>query len=473
MLEHLRNRKPRVAILGTYLALYDKAFPDYRDTMVNFARDIAEDLSDGIAVDSLGISTSEEEAAQFVREAEKAEVDALLILSLGYTNSLSVADPLIKTGLPIVFLNTQMIEEIAREYDYDTLRDNHGMQGIQDITAVLVRAGRSFGIVTGLVNQPETRADLLDQLSAARAVRYLRKSVVGRMGPPQPGMGDGLFDQHLLTSRFGMKVLNLDPELLVEAAKEATDADIEAARRFDEEHFDIDPKITREDHERSSRLEVGLRKLVEEFHLSGLTLSFDSIVEVPGIETVPFLGITKLMGEGMAYGGEGDLLVTAGGVITRLLCGETNFTEMYTMDFKRNAVLDTHMAEGNWRMARKDRKPRLLLREFPLADCEPFAALAFSLEPGEVTLFDITLTPGDDGFHFITLPSRMEDFPPLDGLPIPNFLLGFNRDIREILNDYSLSGGTHHLSMAYGTHLRRFRYLSRYLGCRLTEIDTA
>ena len=86
--------------------------------------------------------------------------------------------------------------------------------------------------------------------------------------------------------------------------------------------------------------------------LAGFTMSFDQLAREPGIETIPFLGISKCMGDGLAYAGEGDVLATAGGIITRCLCGEVNFTEMYTMDFEKNEVLNTHMAEGNWRMCR-------------------------------------------------------------------------------------------------------------------------
>ena len=41
------------------------------------------------------------------------------------------------------------------------------------------------------------------------------------------------------------------------------------------------------------------------------------------------------------------------------LCGAAGFTEMYMMDFKREAILMCHQGEGNWRLCRGDRRPYL------------------------------------------------------------------------------------------------------------------
>ncbi len=378
---------------------------------------------------------------------------------------------LLETPLPLILFNTQSLVEVTRNYGFNDLLNNHGMQGIQDIASVLVREGRSFSIVTGLINQPDVHATLLDHLAAFRTARALKRSPVTRLGEPQAGMGDMEVDLDHLKNAMGINYVDLSPEDLAKASEAASIAEIMEGIRFDQEHFDIAPDLTPEDHERSLRLEMGMRRLVRGYSLAGLTFSFDSIIRTPGIETLPFLGISKLMGEGLAYAGEGDLLATAGGILTRVLCGETNFTEMYTMDFNNNSVLDSHMAEGNWRMARRDRKPRLLKREFTLAECKPFASLAFSLEPGAITLFNLTLT-ADRQFHFITLAAEVADFPPLESLEIPNFKIAFRRDIRAILNEYSLIGGTHHLSLAYGDHRTRFRYLAKILDCQYSDIQT-
>ncbi len=471
MLKHLINPPPKIAVLGTYLALYDTAFPGYRSQVLEIAEKTLAPLKPDIQVALLGIGTSPEETLSFLREAETAGVDAVLVMSLGYTNSLAVSQPLIETPLPLVFFNTQVAGEVTQAFNDDDLLHSHGMQGVQDITCVLVRAGRSFGIVTGLVNQADTRAELIDELIAWRAYHQICKSHVALMGDPMPGMGDSEFDWDEARNVFGIQAHSLSPSFLAEAARDVPAWELEVARERDLQQFEIDPELTLEDHLRSLRLEAGLRRIVEEHSLAGLTLSFDTIAKHPGIETIPFLGIIKLMAEGMAYGGEGDLFVTAGGAMAGRLCGDVTFTEMYTMDFENNAVLNSHMAECNWKMARKDRKPRLLRRQFSLAESAPFAFLHFALEPGEVTLCDLT-TNSMGRFHFITMECCVADFPATLGLDRPNFKLSFVRDIREVVTEYSRLGGSHHLNLVYGWHARRFRLLAEHFKCAYSHIET-
>ncbi len=470
MLEHLKQRRPAAAVLGTYLALYDKAFPDYRNEVSRIAGNAIQPLRSDIDITQIGIATNSGEVAAFLDNAGKDGVDAVILMSLGYTNSLSVAQPLIESDLPLIFFNTQVLRTVTSQFNDQDLLHNHGMQGVQDIAAVLVRAGRRFEMVTGLPEQPEIIEELRFRISVQCAASQIRQSHVALMGEAMPGMGDSVFDEKQYEKVFGTGIHHLPPKLLAEACRKANDTEIESIRHKDLELFDIDPSMTLSDHLRSIRQEIALRSVVNEHRLSGLTLSFDTIATYPGIETIPFYAINKLMAEGMAYGGEGDLFVTASGVIAHYLAGDVTFTEMYTMDFDNNCVLNSHMAECNWKMARKDRKPALVRRQFSLAESEPFLFFHFALEPGPVTLFDLTMT-SEAQFHFITFQCEVDDLPACEGLDRPNFRLRFRRDLRQVLNEYSLLGGGHHLNLVYGCHTNGFKALAEIFNCKFTSIE--
>lgn len=460
-LKHLESRRPRVAALGVYLALYDTAFPGYRNRMLEFMRRVIAMVDADVEVSMVDAAVDEAGMTRLLEDASKHGVDGVVLLSLGYTGGLAILEPLVKTPLPLLLLNTQEVEEVTSSFTFDDMVWNHGMQGIQDIAAALVRRGRPFSIVTGLLSQSDTRDDLLDYLHAWRARRDVRGSRIGTFGPAMPFMGDVHVDTHLLEA-LGIDLVPVDYKALGEAARAITVDEVRRERDADLRDFDVAPELSVEDHERSTRLALGLRRLVEERQLSGLQLSFEQAASAPDIETIPFLGIIKLMGAGVAYAGEGDLLATTGNLLAHRVCGDATFTEMYTMDFPANATLHTHMAECNWRMARRDRKPRLLRRTFTLADCEAFAAPTFSLEPGEVTLFDLAVT-AKDTFRFITIEAEVMDFPPLAGMDIPNFKVRYRQDLRAMLDAYSLLGGTHHLSLVYGRHARRFQRLAAHM----------
>lgn len=457
-LKHLESRRPRVAVLGVYLALYDTAFPGYRDRMLAFARRVVGMFDADVDVPMVEAAVDDAGMARLLEDAAQHDVDGVVLLSLGYTGGLAIVEPLVKTPLPLLLLNTQEVEEVTSLFTFDDMVWNHGMQGIQDLAATLVRRGKPFAIVTGLLSQPDTRADLVDYLHAWRARRDVKGSRIGSFGPAMPGMGDVYVEASLLQA-LGVELVPIGYGALGEAARAITAEEVRQVRDFDLLHFDVSPELSVEDHERSIRLELGLRRLVEDQRLSGLQLSFEQAAAAPDLETIPFWGIIKLMGEGVAYAGEGDLLATTGNLLAHRLCGDATFTEMYTMDFPANATLHTHMAECNWRMARRDRKPRLLRRTFTLATCEAFAAPTFSLEPGNVTLFNLAVT-AENAFRFITIEAEVMDFLPLAGMEIPNFKVRYEKDLRTMLNEYSLLGGTHHLSLVYGRHARRFQRLA-------------
>ncbi len=472
MLPHLENRRPRIAVLGTHLALYREAYAGYTETMGAYINAELAHLGDAVETVAVEVTATVDEAAAFIARAEELKADALVLISAGYTNSLSVTPPLRGSKLPLVILNTQEARTVTARFRFDDLMYNHGMQGVQDITAVLVREDRPFFIVTGKLADGDTCAHLLDYLSACRARADLRGRRIAWLTPPQWGMGDGLVEPGQLGAAFGLEAFAVPCEELAARATEVSQGEIDKARLFDEEHFAIAETVSREDHDRSLRLEVALRKLVEQYQLAGLTFSFDHIARAPGIDTIPFLGITKLMGEGLAYGGEGDLLATAWTAIAHCLGPPVSFTELYTMDFSDNTALCTHMAELNWRLARRGEKPTLLSRTFSLAPCQPFCSLRFTLEPGPVLLSALTLD-GSGAFRVITLDAAVTDFPLLtDTWERPNYKVRFPRDIREVMDDYARAGGPHHLCIAPGVTARRYRAFAELCGLCWWPVST-
>ena len=50
---------------------------------------------------------------------------------------------------------------------------------------------------------------------------------------------------------------------------------------------------------------------------------------------------------------EGDANVLLLTVIGHMLIGDPHFTEMYSLDFGKDAAMLSHMGEGNWKVAAK------------------------------------------------------------------------------------------------------------------------
>ena len=59
------------------------------------------------------------------------------------------------------------------------------------------------------------------------------------------------------------------------------------------------------------------------------------------------------MAKGYGYAAEGDVLTASLVYAGHMLIGDAHFaTEMYAMDFPSDSILQSHMGEGNWKIAR-------------------------------------------------------------------------------------------------------------------------
>jgi L-arabinose isomerase len=61
------------------------------------------------------------------------------------------------------------------------------------------------------------------------------------------------------------------------------------------------------------------------------------------------------MAKGYGYAAEVDVLTACLVSAGHTLIGDAHFTEMYAMDFPSDSILQSHMGEGNWKIARTER----------------------------------------------------------------------------------------------------------------------
>lgn len=90
------------------------------------------------------------------------------------------------------------------------------------------------------------------------------------------------------------------------------------------------------------------------------------------------------------------------------LCGRANFSEMYMMDLTREAILMCHAGEGNWAMARTDRKPFLMDRVFGEGGLDNPPTLIFAQKPGPAAVMSLAHL-GGDRFRLVYAPGEVLD----------------------------------------------------------------
>jgi L-arabinose isomerase len=253
------------------------------------------------------------------------------------------------------------------------------------------------------------------------------------------------------------KMQNLDP------------AEIERQLELDRKNFLIDEDMPVENHRHAVEIMLGFEKILIEGGFAGYSANFDVFKGDGRFRQIGLLAASNLLAKGYGYGAEGDvnstIMVTAG----HMLDQDANFTEMYAMDFERESILMSHMGEGNWKIARKDRPIRLANRELGIGDLDNPPTTVFMAEPGEATLTSLVALKGDH-FRLIAMKGQVLDTEEFPNIEMPYFHFRPDSGIRTANTEWLKSGGTHHQGMLMGDHLRKWEFLCSILGIEFIQV---
>jgi len=463
--------RPKVGVLGLTLGLYETLSPSLREGREEWVRQAVLPALDAVAEPVFpGAAYRREDVSARVAEFEAAGCDALLVILLTYSPSQVALPALKRSRLPIVVWNTQELFAVGEDFDDARLIRNHGVHGTQDLANVLLRAGVRFHYVTSHLDDPEALAELTDFLAAAAARRRLGRARLGALGHPFPGMGDFALDTTWMAATLGCEWTAMPIEEYVRRAADAEPDTVAGLVAEYRDAYQVDPELTDEDLDATARVELSLRGMVCDRGLDAVTYQFMAFGEDERTLTVPFVAASRLMAEGIGFGGEGDLIAAAGTALLNWLQPPGSFTEMFSMDFGGNAVFMSHMGEANVAMARADRKVRLTARQRPITRTRARQlVLVTALEPGPATLF--ALTPGAGGrWRLIASRVTILDFGPLDSMAVPHFKLSPSGDVRDFLTAYARAGGPHHCAVCFGDARRRIRMAADLLEADYCEV---
>lgn len=436
-------RKPAVGLLPLYIKLYDDAWPELRKRVEPFYDTIALELeSRGLDVVRVPICRIREEFERAVRTITDSAAIAIVTLHLAYSPSLESAKVLALTDLPVIVLDTTPTYEYSPATDPDELNYNHGIHGVQDMCNLLLRNGKPFMLEAGHWRQ----SDVLDRVAsccmAAVMAHAMRNARVGIIGGPFDGMGDFIVPDDVLRSGIGISKVAFDPSGRYDIQTKAIESEI----ALDRSRY-IVGTLDRDVHVRATMAGLAVRQWIAEEKLTAFTVNFLSVNRESGVACMPFLEASKAMACGIGYAGEGDVLTAA--LVGSLLQAypETSFCEMFCPDWKNDTILLSHMGEMN--IALTAEQPVLVEKEFPFTDAGNTVVAYGRFREGPVTL--VNLAPGrGDSFSLIMVSGNMLAVTGEDRME--NSIHGWfkpDMPVSDLLREYSLAGGTHHLALIY------------------------
>jgi L-arabinose isomerase len=463
--------KPRIGLLGITQELYDDVVKGITEYQNHFGAELVSWFSSSVEIVFPGPAKNRKAVESTVSRFNEQGLDGIMVVMLTYAPSLFTIEAFRSNRLPLLLANLQPERTVASSWDMASLTYNQGIHGIQDLANCLYKLGMRPPIVSGDWKAPAFGARLLDWALAARTAARLRKARIAAFGQ-MPGMGDITSDPNDMMRCFGPQIDQLHVGTLSELMSQVKPAAVEAAMAKDRENFVIAADLPAESHRYASTIYLALREFLLSQHYDGFCVHFDSLGRDGRFRQLHMLAASNLMAEGFGYAAEGDVLCASLMVAGQSLEKHAHFTEMYAMDFDRNAFLMSHMGEGNWKIARRDVKPKLIRRELRIGGLEDPPTVLFSAQPGPATLVSLS-NVGGGLFRMVALEGSILDDAGLPGLEMPYFFLRPRiRAVSETATRWLESAGTHHQTLHLGSIAGRWEMLSRILGIEFVRIDT-
>ena len=338
---------------------------------------------------------------------------------LTYGPGMRVARALSHTELPICLANVQPVPGVTAEWDMADLTYNQGIHGAQDTANAMVRAGRPFHVITDDWHADSFVEAVGDWARAAAAVSRWRALKVAVFGYAMNGMGDIRVDVHALLRALGPQVDALAPGRPAPRGagrrrRRRARADGRRGRALRDRPAPAATTSARTTRACSS----ASRRCCARAATAPTRPTSTPIAEDGRFARLPLAAASSLMAKGYGYGAEGDALTAALMVAGRELLGDTQFTEMYAMDFPSDSILMSHMGEGNWALARDDRPVRLIKRPLGIGGLGDPPTFLFQYATGPVTLATL-VSLGGERFRLLVSEGEILDTDELPALEMP------------------------------------------------------
>ena len=462
-------RKPKIGLLGMMLDGYEPIFPGIIQNRNNYAKELVAHLSPMADITFDALATNKAEIEETVKRYNTLELDGILMVLFTYSHSGWIMNAMKRNHLPLALAIMQPDEEMKPTFTEFDFTINQGIHGAQDNANMLRRLGIPFQVYAGSKHSPRFASFFETFAKAAAAYRCLqgmRIAVIGKMN----NMCDVFADDIGLQQKIGCEFVYDEIGAVRKLMDEVTEADAQARMAYERDVFAIDESMTEEVHKDAVTQYLALKKFMEDGNFDAITIHFETLGIDGRFERLPFLAASNLMADGYGYAAEGDAMCATLMKLALLFSdGAATFSEMYAMDFATDSILMCHAGEGNWRIARKDRKPRLIDKIFNEGGLANPPTPLFTPEPGEATVVSLAYL-GQDQYKFVVSYGEITDKCDMAGCEMPYLFFKPQNGIDSCVENWLKEGGTHHEAVIMGDARAYFKMLADMLGIQYAEV---
>jgi L-arabinose isomerase len=461
--------KPRIGLLGIMQELYDEMIPGITEHQADYARSVAAQLGERAEVIFTRPARNRDDVEAVSRELVADGVDGIMIVMLTYGPAMRTVRALLEIPVPLMLANIQPERTVTAAWTMDDLTYNQGIHGAQDQANALVRAGVPFSVITGDWRSDAFAGAFEDWARAAHAITALKRTRIALLGYPMNGMGDIQYESPALLRRLGPMIVSEDLGGLVERLAAVPDGEVDALVSEHQERFAVAADLPTERHAYAARMELAIRAMLTEHDYQGFSFHFDSIGGDGRFKQLPLLAASDLMADGYGYAAEGDTNTASLMCAAQAMIGDAHFSEMYAMDWELGSVLISHMGEGNWRIARKDRPVKLIDRPLGIGRLDNPPTPVFSALPGPATTAALVPLEGEL-YRLVVGHGEVLDTPELPKVEMHYFHFRPARGMEAFMDDWLSLAAPHHFVMNLGDHAARWRRFAELLELDYEEI---
>jgi L-arabinose isomerase len=395
-----------------------------------------------------------------------ADVDLIVAVEVAYTKGVVPTRCFLNTTAPVLVWNTQQIQFLPEDADFDLIMVNSGMAGVPEMTSALLRLGRLFWMVTSQMDDPEGRRKIAEYISAAGAARRLKKARIGIVGHAFEGMTDLMVDLLSLRQHVGPVCWPVEPEKFAVAMQALPDNEVKKLVKSESARYKVE--MDAEQFERSCRLALALEKVAKENKFDGLA-TFDQVwLTDPRVGIIPSYGTGRLCEIGIPCSTEADVTTLVAMLILQELAGQVTFLENYVIDFKRDAMILSHDGHGNPALASKPEEVKVKHSIYYEGVNGFGAGLEFAYASGPVTM--MSLVSIKDRWRLIF--SEGESLP-IKARPVAAPQMLFkpkSLNIQEWCNAWCLAGAPHHQALVLGNLGEKIKLVAALMNLDTVEV---
>jgi L-arabinose isomerase len=464
-----KQRKPKIGLLGLMTEGYEDVFEGIIKRQTKYAREIVTSLQEVADVLFEGPGLNRSSIESIVKKYNEEDVDGILIVLLAYSQGSYILRALQDNKVPIALSVVQPDQEVLDDWEELDLTVNQGIHGAQDNANTIVRAGLKCQFFAG--NRHEKRfVDFVEDFGKAcltvKRLKNMSTGVFSRMC----GMGDILADDSAFLRKIGPEFCHDTIGSIYSFMEKVSKSEIDSQVKKDNVVFDVDPNLAYESHAEAIKMYFGFKRFLEEMNYDAFTAHFDQFAADGRFKQLPLYAASSLMADGYGYAAEGDAMCASMVAAAHTIGNyDANFTEMYTMDFIKKAIIFCHAGEGNWATCRSDMKPKLIDRYLGEGGLENPPTPIFTPQFGPATLTSLVALEGNQ-FRLVLAKGEILPKSDLKRCEMPYFFWKPDSGIEECVEGWLYNAGTHHEVINLGDVSSRWKMFAKMLDIEYVEV---